>query len=235
MRKRRQKFQLDLNLPNTITLIRIGMIPLIMLFLLLPIPGKYLLSAILFIGASATDGLDGHIARSRNMVTTLGKFLDPLADKLLILSTLICLMANEKAGAVAIIIILTRELMVTGLRAIAADKGVVIAASYFGKVKTVSQIVAISYILIAGQFTALPAWLGTLFLWIAVVITILSGVDYFYKGRALFADTEAQDTVEEAEEDYDIDDDYSFESDYDTDYQRNTDFINAYRDDDDEN
>lgn len=177
---------MKLNLPNSITLIRIGMIPLIILFLLLPIPGKYLISAILFVLASVTDGLDGHIARSRNLVTTLGKFLDPLADKLLILATLICLLALGKAGAVAIILILTRELVITGLRAIAADKGVVIAASYFGKFKTVSQIVAITYILLAGQFTLMPEWIGTVLLWIAVIITVLSGADYLYKARDLF-------------------------------------------------
>ena len=119
-------------------------------------------------------------------MTTLGKFLDPLADKLLILATLICLLGLDKVGAVAIILILTRELMVTGLRAIAADKGVVIAASYFGKFKTVSQIISITYILLAGQFTVLPGWLGTVLLWIAVVITILSGADYFYKAKELF-------------------------------------------------
>lgn len=177
---------MKLNLPNTITLIRIAMIPLIILFLLLPIPGKYLISAILFVVAAATDGLDGHIARSRNLVTTLGKFLDPLADKLLILATLICLMSLDKAGAVAIILILTRELVITGLRAIAADKGVVIAASYFGKFKTVSQIVSITYILLAGQFTALPEVLGTVLLWVAVIITVLSGADYLYKAKELF-------------------------------------------------
>lgn len=177
---------MKLNLPNTITLIRIAMIPLIMLFLLLPIPGKYLISAIIFVVAAATDGVDGHIARSRNLVTTLGKFLDPLADKLLILATLICLLALDKVGAVAIILILTRELVITGLRAIAADKGVVIAASYFGKFKTVSQIVAITYILLAGQFTALPEVLGTVLLWIAVIITVLSGADYLYKAKELF-------------------------------------------------
>lgn len=182
-----RKANLDLNLPNTITLVRIGMIPLIMIALLTPLPGKYLIAAILFVVAAATDGLDGHFARSRNLVTTLGKFLDPLADKLLILATLICLLAEAKVGAVVIIIILTRELMVTGLRAIAADKGIVIAASYFGKLKTVSQIVAIAYVLLAGQFAVFPGWLGTTLIWIAAVITILSGADYFYKSKELFS------------------------------------------------
>lgn len=177
---------MKLNLPNTITLIRIGMIPVIMLFLLLPIPGNYLIAAILFVLASATDGLDGHIARSRNLVTTLGKFLDPLADKLLILATLVCLIPLGKVGAVAVILILTRELVITGFRAIAADKGVVIAASYFGKFKTVSQIISITYILLAAQFSVLPAWIGTVLLWIAVAITVLSGADYMYKGKDLF-------------------------------------------------
>ena len=95
-------------------------------------------------------------------------------------------MAVDKVGAVAIILILTRELVITGLRAIAADKGVVIAASYFGKFKTVSQIVSITYILLAGQFTVLPAFVGTILLWIAVVITVLSGADYLYKAKDLF-------------------------------------------------
>lgn len=183
----KRKFRLDLNLPNTITLIRIGMIPLIMLVLLLPTPGKYLISAILFVVAAATDGLDGYFARSRNLVTTLGKFLDPLADKLLILATMICLLALGDIGPVVIIIILTRELMVTGLRAIAADKGIVIAASYFGKLKTVSQIVAVTYVLLAGEFVIFPDWLGTTLIWLAAVITILSGADYFYKSKELFS------------------------------------------------
>ncbi len=173
------KMPFGLNLPNTITLIRICMIPLVMLFLLLPIPGGNMIATILFVLAAATDGLDGHYARSLGLVTTLGKFLDPLADKLLIIATLVCLQSMEMVGAVAVILIIARELMVTGLRAIAADHGVVIAASYFGKLKTVSQIVAVTYVMLSTTLTFFPLWLGTLLIWISVAFTVLSGIDYF--------------------------------------------------------
>lgn len=180
------KIPFGLNLPNAITLVRILMIPFIMLFLLLDIPGGNMIATIIFLVASCTDGLDGHYARSLNMVTTLGKFLDPLADKLLIIATMSCLVSLERIGVVAVIIIIARELMVTGLRAIAADAGVVVAASYFGKVKTVSQIIAVTYVLLAGTITVLPLWIGTVLIWIAVVFTLLSGYDYFAKCKDLF-------------------------------------------------
>ncbi|MEG0874783.1 MAG: CDP-diacylglycerol--glycerol-3-phosphate 3-phosphatidyltransferase [Clostridiales bacterium] len=174
-----------MNLPNAITLVRILMIPLILLFLLVNIPGGNMIATIIFLIASLTDGLDGHYARSMNQVTTLGKFLDPLADKLLIIATLSCLVSMNRVGVVAVILIIARELMVTGLRAIAADAGIVIAASYFGKVKTVSQIIAVTYVLLAGTITILPLWIGTVLIWIAVVFTILSGYDYFVKCKDL--------------------------------------------------
>ena len=142
---------MKLNLPNTITLIRIGMIPLIMFFLLLPIPGKYLISAIIFVLASATDGLDGHIARSRNLVTTLGKFLDPLADKFMVLAAMMCIMYRHHTDEVIftvfcflVMITVFRELAVTSIRLIAAkNANIVVAANMLGKIKTVSQIVCV--------------------------------------------------------------------------------------------
>lgn len=179
------KLPFGLNLPNTITLVRILMIPFIMLFILLDNSVANMVATILFLVASCTDGLDGHYARSMNQVTTLGKFLDPLADKLLIIATLTCLISLDRVGAVAVILIIARELMVTGLRAIAADAGVIIAASYFGKVKTVSQIIAVTYILLAGTIMVLPLWIGTVLIWISVIFTLLSGYDYFVKCRRL--------------------------------------------------
>jgi len=176
----------NLNLPNTITLVRICMIPVFMFFLLLPIPGGNFMAFLLFVAASATDGLDGHYARSRNLITTLGKFLDPLADKFLISAALISLVALGEVGAVPAILIISRELMVTGLRSIARDAGIVIAASPLGKVKTVSQILAISVVLFEISFAVPSGWiLGTILIWISVFFTLWSGYDYLKQCRGL--------------------------------------------------
>lgn len=176
----------NLNLPNTITLIRIVMIPFFMLFLLLPMPGGNFLAFLFFVVAAATDGLDGYFARSRNLVTTLGKFLDPLADKFLICAALVCLVGLGTVGVVPAVIIIFRELMVTGLRSIARDAGIVIAASFWGKLKTVSQILAIAVVLLQMSFSALNGWvLGTVLIWISVVFTVWSGYDYLRQCKGL--------------------------------------------------
>ncbi len=176
----------NLNLPNTITLVRIAAIPVFMLFLLLPIPGGNFLAFLFFVAAAVTDGLDGYYARSRNLVTTLGKFLDPLADKLLVSAALICLVAMGEVGPVPTILIIAREMMVTGLRTIAMDAGIVIAASPLGKVKTVSQILAVSAVLLQASFAATSGWaLGTVLIWISVVFTLASGYDYLLKCKGL--------------------------------------------------
>ncbi len=176
----------NLNLPNTITLIRVCMIPIFMFFLLLPIPGGNFIAFLFFVAASATDGLDGHYARSRHLITNLGKFLDPLADKLLISAALISLVALGEVGAVPAILIISRELMVTGLRTIARDAGIVIAASPLGKVKTVSQILAIAVVLFESSFAATTDWiLGVILIWISVVFTLWSGFDYLKQCRDL--------------------------------------------------
>lgn len=183
-----------MNLPNTLTLIRITMIPLFMTVLLLKFPGgktyfpyQDLVAAAIFILAAATDGLDGHIARKRGQVTNLGKFLDPLADKLLVSAALICLVELNMAPAWIVWIILAREFAVTGLRAIAAADGVVISASKLGKLKTVSQVVAISALILRDwPFSYWDIPVGEPLLYVALVLTIISGIDYMAKSRHLF-------------------------------------------------
>ncbi|MGI6589018.1 MAG: CDP-diacylglycerol--glycerol-3-phosphate 3-phosphatidyltransferase [Peptococcia bacterium] len=165
-----------MNLANKLTLLRIILIPLFMLIILIRIPyGQYIATAI-FIIAASTDGLDGYIARKHKQVTNLGKLMDPLADKLLITAALIVLVElGLLAGWIAFIII-GREFFVTGLRTIAAAEGVIIAASKLGKLKTVTQIVAITAILLNITF-------GKHLMYIAVVFTLWSGIDYYLNAR----------------------------------------------------
>lgn len=137
-----------MNLPNKITVSRILLVPIFMIILFLPIPHANLIAALIFVIAAATDGIDGHIARSTNTVTNFGKFLDPLADKLLVTSALIALVGQLKLPSWIAIIIIAREFIVTGLRLIAVNEGKVIAAGMSGKIKTVTQIIATVLLLI---------------------------------------------------------------------------------------
>lgn len=176
-----------MNLANKLTLARIFLVPIFMIILLTRIP-KYgdFLAAIVFIIAASTDGLDGYIARSRKQVTNLGKLMDPLADKLLISAALISLVELDMIKAWIAIIIIGREFAVTSLRAIAAGEGVIISASKLGKYKTISQIVAISVILLHElPFMIFKIPVSSFLLYVAVVFTIASGVDYFLKARKL--------------------------------------------------
>lgn len=182
-----------LNLPNMLTLIRIIMIPIFMVILLLKLPGgktyfayQNFVAAAIFIVAAATDGLDGYIARKFHQVTNLGKFLDPLADKLLVSAALISLVQMHKIYAWIVWVILAREFAVTGLRAIAAADGVVISASKLGKIKTVSQVIAISIMLLNDwPFYYLGIHPGEPLIYVALVLTVISGVDYIFKARKL--------------------------------------------------
>jgi len=176
-----------MNLANKITVARIFLVPIFMLVLLTRIP-KYgdFLAALVFVIAASTDGLDGYIARSRKMVTNLGKFMDPLADKLLISAALISMVELDMIRAWVAMVIISREFAVTGLRAIAASEGVVIAASKLGKYKTVSQIVAIVVLLLHDfPFGPWQLIMGQYLLWLAVALTIASGVDYFLNAKKL--------------------------------------------------
>lgn len=183
-----------MNLPNTLTLIRIIMIPIFLVVLLVRTPdgaayfsAQDYIAAAIFIIASATDGIDGYIARKYKLVTNLGKFLDPLADKLLVSAALIALVELNTIPAWIVWVILAREFAITGIRAIAAADGVVIAASKLGKWKTVSQILAISLLLLKDwPFTYLNIHLGQPLLYIALALTIISGADYIMKSKKLF-------------------------------------------------
>lgn len=187
-----------MNLPNRITLARIFMIPLMLVFLLLDLdwwsrelvigdyalPVNQLIGALLFIIAASTDGIDGYIARKHNLVTNLGKLLDPLADKLLVAAVLIALVAMGKCETWIAVVIISREFAVTGLREVALLEGSVIAASKWGKAKTITQIVAISALLLNNfPFEWIHFPFDRIAMWAAALITIYSGIDYFVKNK----------------------------------------------------
>ncbi len=170
-----------MNLPNKLTMFRVVLIPFFIVFLLVPtIPaGKWIALAI-FIVASLTDLLDGKIARKYNLVTNFGKFMDPLADKLLVCSALICLIELQRIPSWMVVLIIAREFTISGFRLIAADNGVVIAASYFGKFKTTFQMIAVC--LLIADIEALQN-VTLIILWIAVILTVVSLMDYLVKNK----------------------------------------------------
>lgn len=176
-----------MNLPNKLTLFRVILIPFFVLFMLVDITAynKWIALAI-FIVASLTDLLDGKIARKYNLVTNFGKFMDPLADKLLVCSALICLVALNKIPAWIVIIIIAREFIISGFRLIASDNGVVIAASYWGKFKTTFQMVMICLMIADIETISL---ITTVVMWIALILTVVSLVDYLIKNKDVMKDT----------------------------------------------
>lgn len=191
-----------LNLPNKITVSRIILIPIFIIFMVIDfgmgtvkIGGtvlsiEHIIGALLFIIAAATDWFDGHLARKHNLVTNMGKFLDPLADKLLVSAALVILVELGSAASWIVIIIISREFAVTGLRLILAGGGEVVAANQLGKIKTATQLVAISFLLLNNIFfEAIHFPFGTIMLYIALFFTIWSGADYFYKNRRVLLDS----------------------------------------------
>lgn len=179
-----------MNLPNKLTIIRIIMVPFFYLFLV-NIEGTWAaaIALVLFVVASLTDALDGHIARSQNLITTFGKFMDPIADKILVTSALIGFTAMGVLDPWATLIILSREFIVTAFRIVAMGEGVVIAASKWGKLKTITQMVALIMLLVGncGIENAVYGTLCQVAIWISVVITIISGWDYIYKNKELIS------------------------------------------------
>ena len=174
-----------MNLPNKLTLIRVILVPFFVFFMLTDIvPASPVIALAIFILASVTDALDGHIARSRNLVTTFGKFLDPLADKVLVISALICLNSLGVIGAVPVIIIVAREFMVSGLRLVTANEGVVVAAGIWGKPETAFTMVAEVAIMLGlclgleGGAADIADIIYQILIWTATVLTVISGGVY---------------------------------------------------------
>ncbi len=168
-----------MNLPNKLTILRIVIIPLFVLFLYVDNMNSYI-AALLFIVASLTDLLDGKIARKYNLVTNFGKFMDPLADKLLVCSALIALVDIEKLAGWIVIIIIARDFIINGLRVLAADNGIVIAASYWGKLKTTCQMIMIVLLIVDLDIPYMYV-INNFFVYIALILTIISLFDYIYK------------------------------------------------------
>ena len=176
-----------MNTPNKLTIARVIMIPFFVAFLMYDIAGdagKWI-ALVIFIAASITDTLDGYIARKYHLVTNFGKFMDPLADKLLVCSALICFTATGKLAAWITIIIIAREFIISGFRLVAADNGIVIAASYWGKFKTVSQMIMI--ILLMLDFGGVFAVLTQIFIWLSVALTIISLLTYIMQNRKVLS------------------------------------------------
>ena len=172
-----------MNLPNKITIFRVCMIPVFLVFMLVEgIPyGNYIAAAV-FIIACLSDALDGHIARKYNLITNFGKFMDPLADKLLVCSALICFIELDLVAAWPIIIIIAREFIISGFRLVASDNGVVIAASYWGKFKTTAQMIMCILFIVHLDFAAFHV-LEQVFLYLSVALTVISLVEYVWKNR----------------------------------------------------
>jgi CDP-diacylglycerol--glycerol-3-phosphate 3-phosphatidyltransferase len=180
----RSKREDSMNLPNKLTILRVILIPVFIIFLT---KEYYYISGILFVAASITDALDGYLARKYNLITDFGKIIDPLADKLLITSALICLVQLGSIAGWLAIVILAREFVITSLRSVAAREGIIIVAERSGKIKTVLQMLALSVIMLRNWpfsiFTDLP--IGDYLLWLAVGMTLYSGIEYIIKNKTL--------------------------------------------------
>ena len=178
-----------MNLPNKLTCFRVVLIPFFVFFMMAPFfegYGNYI-ALVIFIVASLTDLLDGKIARKYHLVTNFGKFMDPLADKLLVCSAMICLIQTGQLAAWIVIIIISREFIISGFRLIASDNGVVIAASYWGKFKTTFQMLMVITLILNLPHTWFQA-LGTVLIYVSLALTIISLIDYIVKNKDVLKD-----------------------------------------------
>lgn len=178
-----------MNLPNKITIFRVGMIPVFLVFMLVPgIPFNNYIATVVFVIACISDAVDGHLARKNNLVTNFGKFMDPLADKLLVCSALICFVELNLMPAWMVIVIIAREFIISGFRTVAADSGVVIAASYWGKFKTIVQMIVCIMLIVRLPFSWMRI-LEEIFMWLALALTLISLFEYLWKNRKVIKDT----------------------------------------------
>lgn len=194
-----------MNTPNKLTVLRIILSPLFLAVMMIDFPFHYLISGLIFGAAALTDMLDGRIARSQGLITNFGKFLDPLADKMLTTAAFLGFLASGHIDIWAVMLILTREFMVTSVRLIAAKDGVVVAASIAGKTKTVAQYASVLFMIAALEFStwqasllsgasipsevfSVPLIAGQVFIWISVVLTVYSGIEYVWELRHYFTD-----------------------------------------------
>ena len=182
-----------MNTPNKLTLLRVCLVPVFVLFFYIPIPAHYLIALLVFVAASITDAVDGHLARKNGQVTDFGKFLDPLADKVLVVTALSCLLQQQKLSIIVFLLIVAREFMVSALRLVVAGKGTVVPAGFAGKLKTAFTMIALIADLVywsfrldfsafglaipAGAFSVIEIVLAVLF-WIAAGLTVWSGGEY---------------------------------------------------------
>jgi len=193
-----------MNLPNKLTILRILLVPIMIAALLIPFPHHILVAGLIFGAASVTDCLDGQIARKRNLITAFGKFADPLADKILVIASLICFVALKWCDPILPIVVLFREFAVTSVRLVAASRGNVVAANFWGKLKTVTQIIAIAAIFAMQYFIELCAMgliplntelfagiffiIGEVLLWITGIAAIISGLIYILQCKEYISD-----------------------------------------------
>ena len=176
-----------MNLPNKLTILRVILIPFFVAFLMdaFHIPGTKWIALAIFIIASLTDMLDGKIARKYNLVTNFGKFMDPLADKLLVCSALIAFVDMDMVPTWIVMIIIAREFIISGFRLVASDNGIVIAAGIWGKLKTVCQMIMITVLI--ADFGGIFDMIGTVLIWLSLILTIISLVDYLYTNRQVLS------------------------------------------------
>ena len=178
---------MKMNVPNTLTIVRVLLIPFFVAFMICNITGyDNYIALVIFVVASLTDTLDGYLARKNNEVTNFGKFMDPLADKLLVCSALICLLSNGLISTVVVLIIIAREFIISGFRLVAVDNGIVIAASWWGKAKTISQMIMIILLILHFDLSVFVI-LEQIFIWLSLALTVISLMTYIWQNRSVLS------------------------------------------------